>query len=249
MSWLLTNLIAAFLLPPLNLILIALPGLLFWHKYPRFSRYLLSTTIMLLWLLSTPLLSEHLLQSLENSNPVLNIKNSPADAIVVLSGGTYFHAPEYAEDTVGSASLLRLRYAAKLYRDSGKPILLSGGSPLKSPSSEARQMKQVLTQEFNTPVQWIEEKSNNTLESARMSFQLLQPTGIKRIYLVTHAWHMPRSIQAFQSAGFEVVPAPTAFTTRYEISLLSFVPDANALRNSQIFLHETIGMLWYRLKS
>lgn len=249
MSWILTNLIAALLLPPLNLLLIALPGLCFWRKYPRISLYLLCTSFVLLWLLSTPLLSEFLLQSIENTHSAVNVEKSPADAIVVLSGGSYFHAPEYAEDTVSSASLQRLRYAAKLFHDSGKPVLISGGSPLQTPTSEAGQMKQVLEQEFKIPVQWVEEKSDNTLESARLSYQLLKPAGIKRIYLVTHAWHMPRSILAFSSAGFDVVPAPTVFTTRYEISLLSFVPDASALRDSQIFLHETIGMLWYRLKS
>ena len=54
---------------------------------------------------------------------------------------------------------------------------------------------------------------------------------------------------AFQSAGFDVVPAPTAFTTRYRTDLLSFIPHAEALRGSRIFMHEIIGLLWYRLKS
>jgi len=31
--------------------------------------------------------------------------------------------------------------------------------------------------------------------------------------------------------------------------LLAFVPNAYALHDSRIFMHELIGMLWYRLKS
>jgi uncharacterized SAM-binding protein YcdF (DUF218 family) len=60
---------------------------------------------------------------------------------------------------------------------------------------------------------------------------------------------MPRSVQAFHSAGFEVIPAPTAYSTRYQTDLLAFIPSTGALNDSRIFLHEMIGMLWYRLKS
>lgn len=255
MSWFFTNLIAAFLLPPLNLLLVSLLGMLLWHKHPRIARILLGGAFILLWLLSTPFLSEALLHTLENPSARLNSPMQPnnneqtAEAIVVLGGGSYFHAPEYAGDTVSAASLQRLRYAAKLYRDFKKPILLSGGSPLGNSISEAQQMKQVLEQEFSTPVRWTEDKSDNTLASAHFSYHLLQKSGIKRIYLVTHAWHMPRSQQVFQAAGFEVIPAPTAYTTRHQTDLLAFTPNAKALHDSQIYLHELIGMLWYRLKS
>lgn len=249
MSWLFTNFIAAFLLPPLNLLLISLPGLYFWNKSPRVARTLLTASFILLWLLSTPFITEFLLQSIESSSDASIKPGQPADAIVVLGGGAYFHAPEYAGDTVSATSLQRLRYAAKLFRELKKPILLTGGTPQGNIASEAQQMKQVLEQEFNTPVQWVEDKSDNTLESARFSYQLLQQAGIKRIYLVTHAWHMPRSARVFQAAGFEVVAAPTAYTTRYQNDLMAFVPNASALQQSQIFLHEIIGIIWYRLKS
>ncbi|HSM98747.1 MAG TPA: ElyC/SanA/YdcF family protein, partial [Gallionella sp.] len=68
------------------------------------------------------------------------------------------------------------------------------------------------------------------------------------IYLVTHAWHMPRSAEIFRRAGFEVVEAPTAYTTRYRTDLLSFLPQAGSLYGSRIFMHEVIGLLWYRVK-
>ena len=110
-------------------------------------------------------------------------------------------------------------------------------------------MKLTLEQDFHVPVQWAEEDSNNTFENAKYSYPLLHKAGIKRIYLVTHAWHMPRSVMAFQSAGFEVIPAPLAFTTRYKTDLLSFIPNAESLNTSEIFMHELIGLVWYRLKS
>jgi len=249
MSWFLTNLIGTFLLPPLNLLLIAALGLWFWHTRPLIARILLTASFGLLWLLSTPYFAETLLHGLEGKPFVNDTKKPQADAIVVLGGGTYFHAPEYGGDTVSKESLERLRYAAKLYHETWKPILVTGGTPLDNNLSEAEQMKQVLEHEFNVPVQWTEGASDNTLENARLCRQLLKQAGIDRIYLVTHAWHMPRAVQVFQAAGFQVVPAPTAYTTRYRIDLLAFVPNVYALRDSRIFLHELIGMLWYRLKS
>ena len=249
MSWFFTNLIGTILLPPLNLLLVAILGLWLWHKRPFLARALLGFSVGLLWLLSTPFFAETLLHGLEGKPGFLDTRRPEADAIVVLGGGTYFHAPEYGADTVGRETLERLRYAAKLYRETLKPILVTGGTPLGNRVSEAQQMKQVLEHEFNVPVQWTEDGSDNTLENARLSRQVLKQARITRIYLVTHAWHMPRAASVFRAAGFEVVPAPTAYTTRFQTNFLAFVPNADALRDSRIFLHEIIGMLWYRLKS
>lgn len=249
MSWLATNIIAALLLPPLNVLLLALAGLLLWRKRPRIAFASAGSAFLLLWLCATPFVAEMLLHTLEDPAHPLDKSGAPAEAIIVLGGGTYFNAPEYSGDTVSDGTLQRLRYAAKLYREFAKPLLLSGGTPRGNSQSEASLMKQVLQEEFNTPVKWLEEQSDNTLASARYSFQLLQQAGISRVYLVTHAWHMPRAARAFQAAGFEVVAAPMAFTTRYQTDLLAFMPSAIALKDSAIYFHEMIGLLWYRLKS
>jgi uncharacterized SAM-binding protein YcdF (DUF218 family) len=249
MSWFLTNLISGFLLPPLNLFLFILLGLFIWRKRPAMAKFLISSSLLALWLLSTPFVSETLLRTLETPPAAFPDRQQTADAIIILGGNSYFNAPEYAGDTVSGATLVRLRYGAKLSRELEKPLLLSGGTPLGNHISEARLMKAVLTQELHTPVEWIEENSNNTLESARFSYSILHKSGIKRIYLITHAWHMPRAIQAFEAAGFEVIPAATAYTTRHRVDMLAFLPNADALQDSQIFTHEVIGMLWYKLKS
>lgn len=249
MSWFAVNLISAFLLPPLNLLLVALLGLFVVRSRPRLGRVLLGGSFALLWLCATPYFAEGALRMLEGSLKPVDTRTQPADAIVVLGGGTYFRAPEYGMDTVGEATLARLRYAAKLQRETGKPLLVTGGKPLGNDFSEAQQMKSVLEKEFNVPAQWAEDMSDNTLENARYTHKILQKAGIKRIYLVTHAWHMPRSARTFQAAGFDVIPAPTAFTTRYRTDLLSFIPRSSGLSDSTIFMHEIIGMLWYRLKS
>jgi uncharacterized SAM-binding protein YcdF (DUF218 family) len=250
MSWFLTNTVAAFLLPPLSLLLLFALGLFLLYRRNKSARPALLAAFALLWVASTPWFAEGGLHLLEADTNTLDVRHQQIDAIIILGGGTYFHAPEYAgQDTVGRHTLVRLRYGAKLQRETGKPVLVTGGKPLGNQRSEAQQMKESLEQDFGVPVRWTEESSDNTFENAAHSFHMLQQENIRRIYLVTHAWHMPRAAEAFRRAGFEVVEAPTGFTTRYRTDLLAFLPRAESLVDSKIFVHETIGLLWYRIRS
>jgi len=250
MSWFTTNLIASLLLPPFSLLLLLALGTILLYRQHKLGKPLILASFLMLWIVSTPYFAEGAMHLLETSTTALDSQHQSADAIVILGGGTYFHAPEYsAQDTISEKTLPRLRYGAKLHRETGTPILVTGGKPLGNTLSEAQQMRTSLQLDFHVPVRWTEEASDNTLENALFSFQTLQKAGIKKIYLVTHAWHMPRSADIFRRAGFEVIEAPVAFTTRYQTDLLAFLPRAEALRDSKIFAHEVIGLLWYRVKS
>lgn len=227
-----------------------LAGYACWRsrKHPGAARLLWVLSLAALSALSMPLVSRALLGSIE---PVAAdpLRAAPAQAIVVLGGGRYGDAPEYASDTVNEATLTRLRYAAWLQRRTGKPVLVTGGSPEGRAIAEATLMKAVLENEFGTPVAFTESASRNTLENARASRTLLAPLGIHRVYLVTHAWHMRRAHSVFTQAGFDVVPAPTMFSGHARPLLMDLMPDADALRDSSDFFHELLGLLWYRLKS
>lgn len=245
-TWQLTNALAAFLLPPGSLILLILGGLALRRAHPCTGRLLLAGGLSALYVLSMPLAAGLLLRHWE-APPVPFVPDA-AQAIVVLGGGKYPRAPEYDGDTVSGATLVRLRYAARLQRISGHPVLVSGGNPDGGAIVEALAMKKTLEQEFAVPVRWMEGGSDNTLQNARHSYRLLRSEGIQTIHLVTHAWHMPRARLAFEQSGFRVMPAPTAHTTGGPMTLLDFLPDARALHASSLFFHEMIGMFWYRLR-
>lgn len=248
MEWLITNALAALLMPPGNLLLLAAIGALVAVRRPRLGRALVALSLLALWVFSTPYVADALVRSLEPV-PADPLADPSGQAIVVLGGGSYFSAPEYAgRDTVSTATLARLRYTAHLSRALKKPVLVTGGAPLGNSTSEAEQMKQVLEREFQVPVQWSEQGSNNTLENARLTRRLVGGAGVKRVYLVTHAWHLPRARLAFERAGFEVIAAPTGYTTRFEVIALDFLPSAGALRDSSLFFHEAIGLGWYHLR-
>ncbi|MFA6063322.1 MAG: YdcF family protein [Gallionella sp.] len=250
MNWFTTNLISSLLSPPFSLLILALIGFLMFFRHPKAAKALIFIAFALLWLASTPYLAEGSLHLLEAKTAALKTTPQGTAAIVILGGGTYFKAPEYSgADTISDATLVRLRYGARLARESKLPILVTGGKPLGNAVSEAKQMKITLEEDFRVPVRWTEGASDNTFENAQYSYATLQKAGISKIYLVTHSWHMARSATAFKSAGFEVIEAPTAFTTRYQLDALAFVPRAEALRDSKIFVHEVIGLLWYQAKS
>lgn len=169
-------------------------------------------------------------------------------AIVVLGGGLGLESPEYGIDTVNAPTLERLRYAARLHRHSGLPILVSGGRPLATRLSEADTMRDALTADFDAPPRWVEGDSLNTRENALRVEALLAAASIRRIYLVTHAWHMPRARRAFEEAGLEVIAAPTGYTS-ITPSPIAWVPSGQALRNTHIAMREWLGQAWYRLDS
>jgi uncharacterized SAM-binding protein YcdF (DUF218 family) len=246
MSWLLSNLIAAFLLPPLNALLLLVIGACFWRRRRRLARLLIGTGGLLLWLLALPVVGGLMQRTLEGE-ALTPAAVQQAQAIVVLGAGVYPQAPEYGGDSVGEVSLVRLRYAAKLQRESGLPLLVSGGRPDGAGGlSEAEAMRQVLVGEFGVPVRWLESASNNTRENARLSAEQLKAEGISRILLVTHAWHMPRALLSFSGTGVEALPAATQFT-RGQPMLLDFLPTSYTA--SRQAMHEWIGLLWYRLRA
>ena len=247
LSWLITNFIAAFLLPPVSLVLLGAVGLMVLKRRRALATGLLAASLAGIWLLSTPIVAGALLDSLKP--PPVHLTGKEADAIVILGGGRITNSVEYGGDTAKNFTLERIRYGALLARKLRKPILVTGGAPGGEGISEGQIMRAVLQDEFGVSVRWMEGRSRNTRENARFSAAILEQAGIKRIYLVTHAWHLARAIPEFEAAGLTVIPAGTGYKLYADRELLDFVPNAPALLNSYLAFHEWIGLFWYRLRN
>jgi len=242
----LRQLIEALLLPPLNCLVLVALGVLTMRRKPRFGRALLSTGLILLWAFSTPIVATALLRSLQTEAAIKpGAVPASAEAIVVLSADMDREAPEYGGPTPGALGLQRLRYAASLNRATGKPVLVSGGVPAEGHRQHAEMMKEVLERDFGVRVRWTEGASANTYENARRSAEMLEQAGVRRVLLVTHAWHMPRAVRSFEAFGIQVFPAPTGFRSAPTDWLGALVPRWTAMRDSGLALHEMIGMVWY----
>lgn len=244
MSWLATNFLSAFLLPPLNFLLLGLAGLLLLKSRPRLARGALFFSLGTLWLFSMPIVGNALVRQLEAGQVLAPDARPAAQAIVVLGGGICYDAPEFGETTVCQATLERLRYAAALHRRTQLPLLVTGGDPEKTGMAESAVMASVLEREFGVPVRWQEGASDNTLQNARYTREILGRNGIDSILLVSQGWHLPRAARLFRQAGLQVVPAGTGFHREREVGALDFLPSVKGLEASRIFFHEVIGMLW-----
>lgn len=240
----------ALILPPGGIVLLALLGLSLSRRFV--GKFLVVLALAGLYLFSAPFIAGQLMAGLE-SYPALSeqdIQATPAKAIVVLGGGRYSNAPEYGGDTVDGLQLERLRYAALLARLTGLPVIPSGGNAMQEGPPEALLAKQILEQAFRVQVAAVEDESRTTWDNAYLTKELLDSLAIRKVLLVTHAWHMPRAVEIFHRAGIDVIPAPTAFyhTNDFEQEFSDWLPSAKALLLSYYALHEYLGRVWYQIR-
>lgn len=249
-SVLVNALVGALFLPPLILVAMAALGLLVRKTSPRIGNGITVLALILLLILSSQAGARLVLAPLERmTQPLATPVDTHAQAIVVLGGGRISAAPEYASaDAPSPIGLLRLRYAAALHRQTGLPILVTGGRPDGAAESEAAVMARSLAEDFGVPVQWLEEASNNTAQNAQLSAAMLREAGVMHILLVTDATHMSRASFVFAKTGLQITEAPTVFFTRRPLNVRDFIPEGEAMRRSHYAMHEWVGMAWYAVR-
>jgi len=212
---LLSKLVASLILPPGSIVVMLALGLAVCRWRPRLGLGLATAALGALYLLSTGAVAGALMAPLERSavpEPARIAEFAP-EAVVVLGGGRRSYAPEFGGETVSSKSLERVRYGARLQRETGLPLAVTGGTVSSDGEPEARLMARVLQEELGATVRWVEEHSRNTEQNAAFTRRLLEPEGVTRVLLVTHAAHMPRAAASFRAQGLYVLEAPTAFFT------------------------------------
>ncbi len=246
------NVLTSLALPPTSLALAALLALLLLRG--RLGRALAVLCLAVLGLMSLPVVSMALLASLDPPAelPAL-LPEAPAslpeapEAIVVL-GGDVFRTPDPPGAVLGSLSLERVRAGAVLQRRSKLPVLVSGGVVDNLPLTVGALMAGSMTADFGVPVRWTEAASPTTWENAEYSAAILAAAGIHRVYVVTHAWHMPRSLLAFRHFGMEPTAAPVRRDPPPTFRLGEFLPRTSAWLNSFYAMHEWVGLAYYSLR-
>jgi len=248
--WLITNALTALLLPPTIFVVLGISGLLIARRYRYLGRTVIVLSITLLLALSTDAGSAWLIRPLEQQSLQAKlIGKNKSQAIVVLGGGRARVASSAGDhDQVGPITLMRLRAAAYLQRQTHLPLLVTGGAPDGQGESEAVLMTRSLKDDFGVEARWVESNAINTNQNAILSAQLLRKENIQLILLVTDAIHMPRARWAFEHAGLRVVPVPSHFVASGDFHLASFIPNAQSLKNSHYAIHEWLGLLGYSLR-
>ena len=201
-----------------------------------------------LWLFSCPAvtlwLSVHLLPQVSPTRPEALLRDD-VQAIVVLGGGVEQRAPEYGGPNLPPDSMARLLYGMYLAQATHLPMAYTGGvgwGAEGDQTPEAQVATQVLARLHGPALRWTEGQSRDTRENARFTAQLLQRDGVTRVAIVTHAWHMPRSVRQFEAAGLDVTPAPMGYIYADMQPELLWLPSGSALRESTWLLREWLGL-------
>lgn len=236
--------LSSVLLPPTSLIALTLLGVLMLKRRRTTGVTLIVCSQLLLAALSTPVVANALGRSLEPP-PVLIEQIKRAQAIVVLGGGRNLGSPEWGGETVNDYTLRRTRYGARLARETGLPVYVSGGKPTGGQLAEGTLMRELMAREFNEPVKWVDAAAETTREQALIVARDLKAQQIGRIALVTDAVHMPRAQRAFELAGLAVISAPTGYTAQRPFAPYQLIPGPAALRQSHVALREWASQLHY----
>lgn len=203
----------------------------------------------LLWLLSCQAvavwLSIHLLPPVKPVSPE-DLKHQQVQAIVILGGGVEHDTAEYLGPALPPEAGARLLYGVYLSRTTHLPMAYSGGigwggRSQQTPEAEVAAM--TLSRLGMPALQWQESQSRDTHENAMLTAQMLSKDHISRIALVTHAWHMARSVSHFEAAGLQVTPAPMGYIRTDAPRLLQWLPSSKGLRDSSWVIHEWLGLL------
>ena len=238
--------IIAIVFSPTLLLLGIAFGIWISSKKPKLGNTLAVFSIALLWIFSTPAFNvwlSHNLLTQYKPTTAQELKSQGVQVIIVLGGGVETGQPDGIQQLQATA-LDRLRHGIELSRKTGIPLLVTGGKGWAAQAgseNEAEISSRVAREVFQFEIKWTESESRDTQENATNSKQLLTKQAISKVALVTHSFHMPRSLKAFQKVGFEVTPAPMGFVADKKVDLLSLVPHGSALSSNTATFKELVA--------
>jgi uncharacterized SAM-binding protein YcdF (DUF218 family) len=222
---------------PLKLSLVSIGLGLLWRK-----RSAILAGLILLYLASTPVLSDSLRMLLENQYPQVRRADCPtADVIVVLSG--YADRSQREPDGIQwNARIDRFEEGLQLYRMQKAPVILFTES--KPPGMGELIVHAAVERGIPASAVRLTDPAATTTDEAAGVRNYLRLSGARRIVLVTSALHMARAARLFRHAGIDLVPFPVDYQTDgWQWDFARFLPSPGALAGLEQSLHEIYGLL------
>lgn len=239
-----------FCLPSTVVVLgIALTALwLMFRKQMRPALCLLLLDALLVMVMS-PFTAAKLGYSLERQYPPKSITEiGKADAVVVLGGGL---GPIRAgfPNVECYAAADRVVMAARLWKAGKAPVIIPTGEL-------AAYAEKPLLEAMEVPSSAIlcEERARDTAENADYTFQLLLERKCKTAFVVTSAWHLPRTMMLFKSSEIEFIPvgcdteASLTLAQWSKMPLWQKLPSFAAGAQTMAYAKEWLGILFYSLR-
>jgi uncharacterized SAM-binding protein YcdF (DUF218 family) len=237
---------------PLGASLLMLAAALRWR-----SRTLVAIPLALLWILSTPVVADSVMRSLEDHYAYRTNTECPdADAVFALGGGILGPRDRPGAEVDWGPSAARFERALSLYTSGRAPVLvLSAGGP-RDPGQlgEGARLKEIaIRRGVPSEAVIVTRETLNTASEAKALAELSVRLHWKRVLLVTSAFHMPRAMRLFRDSAGEVIPVPVNYQTSVpglplsSAALDQYLPQAEALLRSERALREYLGLIFYSL--
>ena len=243
------KIIAAMLLPiPMVLIITALGLFLLWFsKRQRLGKWMTSSGVLMLVLLSSTPIANLLISPLESHYPTYNLSQGPVKFVMVLGSGHVSEPRLPVTSQIGSGSMARLLEGKRIYKANPGAKLIVSGWGGADPVTNAEVVAQVAIALGVPEVDVIKEpRAKDTHDEARLIKPVL---GAADFALVTSAAHMPRAIALFKQQGMSPFTAPANYLVKKRPGQsVSIKFSAGNLVKSESAIHEYLGLAWAKLR-
>ena len=252
MYFLASKIIGFFGVPSNFILILALSGLLLWRtRFSQIGKSISVASIILLLIVEVLPIGTLLLLPLENRFQPWDLSSGPPTGIIVL-GGVINPAISVQRGNISLGdSSERIIAAAELYhRYPTARFVFSGGSgDLMLGEPPESEFAARLMADLGIPRKDIEleSSSRNTMENAIGTLRLVMPKPGERWLLITSAYHMPRAVGLFRSAGFPIEAYPVDWKTGGWIDLATQPFFSGGFYHLDLAIHEWAGLIFDRL--
>lgn len=250
MLFILKKFIGGLLLPlPFLLLMIGLAILLLWFsRWQKTGKALLTAGWLVLLLISLQPVADRMLKPIEETYPTWR-GGEQANYVVVLGGG-YTWNPDWAPSSnLINNSLPRVTEGIRLWQaNPGAKMIFTGARAMTNSVSTAEAGARV-AESLGVPrsqIITLDSPKDTEEEAAAVA----KAIGKQPFLLVTSASHLPRAVIFFRNAGLNPVPAP-ANQMAIESPLNPWekiFPSSLWLMHSERVGYETLGRIWQWLK-
>lgn len=242
----------AFVTQPLAWVaLLMFAALLLTGTRPTLSKRIGWIALALLMTLGWEPLPDALLRHLEAKYPPFADSVQTFDGVVVLGGalesGYVWTVP--GQSALNDSAERMTEVLPLLRKNPSLRVLFSGGEGelFASDMSEAQRAKIFFdSQGIDTTKMLFESASRTTHENAVLSKSVQGVDPSRPWLLLTSAWHQPRAMAAFKSAGWNVTAYPVDFRSGKSTPWSHYSMN-QGVNKWCIALHEIVGMLVYRI--
>ena len=239
-------------LPQIKLVLITLLLLFFalFVVWRQRRRAVAITCMAVFWVIGAGWISTPLLalaqRGFEVASSAQTAHFGPRTTFILLGGGTEHDPqkrliPKY--DSVPKfAATADLYHACQRAGDVCR-VIVSGGNPQHHEQAEADNYAPfLLARGVSAADLVLENESRNTYQNARNVAGIVQPARDETLVLITSAYHMRRSLLAFNAFGLDT----QAFTSNVRQPEAEFFPRPCGFIDAETALHELVGVAQFR---